>query len=468
VDLLGRWVCHRDEDAFTTLVARHGPMVRGVCWRMLGNVHDAEDAMQATFLILARKAASLRHPEALAGWLHGVAVRLARKARRAVGRRRSAGLCADAPEPADPHPDPLDLLSARELLSLIDGEIARLPEVYRLALVLCDLEERTQEEAARLLGWTLGSLRGRLLRGRARLRQRLARRGVAPPVLPWVLAAGWPLGTATAAVPAALAAGVTRSALLFSTCPTSAGVSPKVAALARLGMRGMMATKWKLMSAVLLAVSVSVAGAGLLARPALPAQERTENQSPPAPSDAGPGERTDKPSVRRDQDGDPLPAEAVARLGTTRFRHGGLINSLGFTPDGKTLVSCGTWDGIRIWGAATGKELRSCPDQALAHSISLSPDGKVLAALNPQDASIVLHDFASGQLLRRFGRQGDDFSSLLFSPDGKVLAGFCWAKTIELWDAAAGRSRPWPLTRCARFPTWASACLRSPPSKKSV
>ena len=437
-DLLGRWLRHRDEDAFTTLVVRHGPMVRGVCRRVLGNAHDAEDAMQATFLILARKAASLRHPEALAGWLHGVALRLARKARHTADRRRSTGQTLSAPELADPHPDPLDLLSARDLLALIDGEIARLPEAYRLALVLCDLEERTQEEAARLLGWTPGSLRGRLLRGRAQLRQRLAHRGVAPPLLPGAIVAGWSLGDASTALPSSLAAGVTRAAAQFSACPTTAAVSPEVATLARLGLRGLRVARWKLVSALLLAASVSIAGTGLVARPARPAQDPADGQLPASSSDV-PGERAAKPPDRRDQDGEPLPAEAVARLGTTRLRHGGMINRLQFTPDGKTLVSCGVWDGLRLWEASTGKVSRRFPEQASAHSVALSPDGKLTAALIRQGEPIVeLREFGTGRLLRRFGEQSD-FSSLLFSPDGTVLAGFRWARTIQLWDPAAGR-----------------------------
>ncbi|HEY7428077.1 MAG TPA: sigma-70 family RNA polymerase sigma factor, partial [Gemmataceae bacterium] len=350
-ELLRRWVERRDEDAFTALVSRHGRMVHGVCRRVLGNPHDAEDAFQAVFLILARKAAALRHPQALASWLHGVAVRLALKARTAASRRPSADPISSATEPSDPHPDPLDTLSARELLTLIDREIASLSEVYRLPLVLCDLEERTQEEAARLLGWTLGSLRGRLLRGRERLRTRLVRRGIAPTVLTAAF-------LQSAADAASLTARVSRLAMRFSTCPASAEVSPSVATLVRAGMRGMMLTKLKLVSAVLLAAGTLVAGAGLLVWPTptpQPAEERAENK-PPAPT------VSEKPQVRRDQAGDPLPPEALSRLGTLRFRHGGPIQTLAFGPDGKTLVSDGG-GGIHVWDAANGKEIPRFPKQ---------------------------------------------------------------------------------------------------------
>ncbi|HTU18961.1 MAG TPA: sigma-70 family RNA polymerase sigma factor [Gemmataceae bacterium] len=432
-ELLRRWVQRRDEDAFAALVTRHGRMVQGVCRRVLGNRQDAEDAFQAAFLILARKAAAIRHPEALPGWLHGVAVRLAYKARAVAARRRCPGADSSVCEPRDPHLDPLDALSARELLALIDREIARLPEVYRLPLVLCDLEERTQAEAARLLGWTLGSLRGRLLRGRERLRARLARRGIAPAVLAAVFAQG----TADAA---ALTASVTRLAVRFSTCPTSAEVSPSVATLVREGIRGMMLTKLKIVSVVILAVSTFVAGAGLLAWPnpsPVPPQveQKANNKLPSAPSRA-------KPQVRRDQAGDPLPAEALSRLGTIRFRHGELIQYLAFGPDGKTLVSHGGGSGIRFWDVSTGKEIQRFLEQANAQSIALSPNGKLLAIRlitnNPKDKAIAIREFETGRLLRSFGdarARGD----LLFSPDGKLLAAFSGQNDMELWNPASDR-----------------------------
>ncbi len=142
--LLARWLNQRDEDAFAALVARHGPMVLGVCRRVLGDAQHAEDAFQATFLVLARRAAHLRKPEALASFLHGTALRLASKARQAT-RRRELPAIDGLPEPTDPHPDPLDLLSGRELLALLDEEVDRLPERYRLPVLLCVLQERTVE-----------------------------------------------------------------------------------------------------------------------------------------------------------------------------------------------------------------------------------------------------------------------------------------------------------------------------------
>jgi WD40 repeat protein len=260
----------------------------------------------------------------------------------------------------------------------------------------------------------------------------LVRRGIAPTVL----TAAFLQSTADAAL---LTTNVSRLAVRFSTCPASAEVPPSVAALVRVGMRGLMLAKLKLVSAVLLAASTLVAGVGLLAGPApvpSPAEERVENKPPSAPAD-------EKPPVRHDQAGDPLPPEALSRLGTLRFRHGGPIQNLAFGPDGKSLVSDGG-GGIHVWDAANGKEIPRFPKQLQAYSIALSPDGKQLAIRvsndKPAEPPIAIHEYATGRLLRRFGDR-ETPASLLFSPDGKVLAASDWSRhrDIELWDPAGGR-----------------------------
>src|SRR5262245_13432949 len=133
--LLERFVSRRDEAAFTALVDRHGPMVLRLCRRVLADRHAAEDAFQAAFLVLARRAATIRRPESLAAWLHGVAYRVALKARAADARRHE--LTASDLVLAARHADPLAELSARELLTILDDEVRRLPEVYRLPVLLC-------------------------------------------------------------------------------------------------------------------------------------------------------------------------------------------------------------------------------------------------------------------------------------------------------------------------------------------
>src|SRR5262245_7511915 len=173
-ELIRRFAQARDEAAFAALVDRHGPMVLGVARRVVGDRHAAEDVLQATFLTLARRAARLRHPSALPAWLHRTAYHLAVTALRARARRQRA----EARATRQPTGSPLDELSSRELLAVLDEELHRLPDVLRLPLVLCCLEGLSQDEAAASLGWTPGSVKGRLERGRRRLAERLARRGL--------------------------------------------------------------------------------------------------------------------------------------------------------------------------------------------------------------------------------------------------------------------------------------------------
>src|SRR5215469_142729 len=174
-ELLERFLGQRDESAFAALVHRHGPMVLGVCRRVLNDWQRAEDAFQVTFLVLARKADSLTRPELLANWLHGVAYRIALKARSHDARQRAHERQAAAMLPTASQPSG----SARELREVLDKELDRLPEKYRAPLILCYLEGKTNEETARLLNAPIGSMSDRLARGRGLLRARLTRYGLA-------------------------------------------------------------------------------------------------------------------------------------------------------------------------------------------------------------------------------------------------------------------------------------------------
>jgi len=194
--LLERFVNGREESAFVTLVERHGPLVEGVCRRLLRDDHDAEDVYQATFLVLARKASSVPWRGSVGGWLRAVAHRLALHARADLGRRRMheslvSGLERRAIRRGEPersrfglhehyHPlvDPAAELERRDLRRLIEDELGQMPEKYRAPVLLCDLEGRTHQEAARKLGWPAGSMSRRLERARVLLRQRLSDRGI--------------------------------------------------------------------------------------------------------------------------------------------------------------------------------------------------------------------------------------------------------------------------------------------------
>ncbi|HEY2155252.1 MAG TPA: sigma-70 family RNA polymerase sigma factor, partial [Isosphaeraceae bacterium] len=175
--LLRRFARTEDEAAFAAIVARHGPMVLAVCRRALRDPHEVEDAFQATFLVFVRRAGSIRDGDALGAWLHGVARRVAVRARARAARRRERKGSSLGIEPAATADDP----DRTEVVAVVDEEIDRLPERYRRAIVLCDLEGCTQPEAAGRLGWTEGSVRGRLARGREMLKSRLSRRGLVAP-----------------------------------------------------------------------------------------------------------------------------------------------------------------------------------------------------------------------------------------------------------------------------------------------
>ncbi|HEY7313715.1 MAG TPA: sigma-70 family RNA polymerase sigma factor [Gemmataceae bacterium] len=268
--LLDRFIRHRDETAFTALVARHGPMVLHVCHRVLGDAHEAEDAFQAAFLLLARKAHSLKRPEALSGWLYGVARRVALKARtKSAGRSASPTALDEAL--LDPRPDPLARLTARELLDLLDEEVQRLPETQRSPVVLCCLEGRTQEEAARILGATPGAIKGRLERGRQRLHARLARRGIALPAALAVVAVAH--GPALS-VPAMLQRNAVRAVL-------GGAVNANAATLADSVLQGMAASKLLGVATVVLTMALTASAVALMYR--APAAERADNNPPAAP-----------------------------------------------------------------------------------------------------------------------------------------------------------------------------------------
>jgi RNA polymerase sigma factor (sigma-70 family) len=247
--LVQRFIEYRDETAVEALVRRHGLMVWGVCRRVLGNHHDAEDAFQATFLVLVRKAGSVRQREMLGNWLYGVAHQTALKARsmRAKRRTREAQV-ADMPDIEAPGQD-----TWRELQSVLDLELSHLPDKYRVAIILCNLEGKTRREAARQLGLPEGTLAGRLTRGRAMLAKRLAGHGV-------VLSTGalWPL----APVPAWVMSSTIKAVTLFAAGQAGVGIiSAKVAALTKGVLMSMLLTKIKTGTSVLLiATSVALAG----------------------------------------------------------------------------------------------------------------------------------------------------------------------------------------------------------------
>jgi RNA polymerase sigma factor (sigma-70 family) len=258
-DLLRRWVSQRDEAAFEALLWRHAAAVLGVCRRVLHDAHEAEDATQAAFLALARKARSIGRRQAVAAWLYTVAYRTALRAR-ARQCRAIPVLPRDlAVLPARPAEDP----AWRDLRPVLDREVSQLPEKYRAPFVLCHLEGRTNEEAARELGCPVGTVLSRLARARQRLRDRLTRRGVT--LGAGALAAALVAESATAAVSGPLVTGAVRAAVLAAAGEGLAGVvSTEVVALTEGVVRAMLLTKIKVVTAVAFGLVLLGGGGGVL------------------------------------------------------------------------------------------------------------------------------------------------------------------------------------------------------------
>jgi RNA polymerase sigma factor (sigma-70 family) len=255
-ELLARFVLHREEAAFTALVRRHGPMVLAVCRRVVRDGHAAEDAFQATFLVLARKAESLTQPELLGSWLYGVAYRTANKAKLEAARRRAHERHAVRTHEISPD----DECERQELCAILDDEINRLPERYRVPVVLCYLQGQTNAEAAQRLGISRGSVATLLARAREKLRRRLTQRGV-----------GLLVGAALAdpvqgcAISMVLEQGIVKAAILLAAGQTQAAgaLAAQAVALAKGVCKGMLMEKLKIPAAILMVTALVGAGAGV-------------------------------------------------------------------------------------------------------------------------------------------------------------------------------------------------------------
>jgi RNA polymerase sigma factor (sigma-70 family) len=286
-ELLRRFARGRDEAAFELLLWRHGSMVLATCRRVLGDAHAAEDAFQATFLALARQAGSLGQGEALPGWLHRVACRVALRARQGA-RLRTFCETRDLPSPSA---DPTEDAQARELRAVLDEELNRLPEKFRAPVVLCYLEGRSTEEAARRLDCPRGTVLSRLAQARERLRARLTRRGLA---VTGALLAATLSREAAAASPAALVSPTLRAALAWAAGEAvPAGLlSARVAALTEGAVPAMFLNRVKLTVAVLLALGLAGVGAALLGREAVAASRAAPHAAGGRPAPApGPAKK---------------------------------------------------------------------------------------------------------------------------------------------------------------------------------
>jgi RNA polymerase sigma factor (sigma-70 family) len=314
--LLRRFADERDEAAFAELMRRHGPMVLGVCRRVLDDPNDADDAFQATFLVLARKAGSVGRPDRLAGWLYGVALRIVRKMRANTAHRR-----ARQRQMTDlPGTEPGREADWDEVRGALDDEVQRLPEKFRQPVLLCYLEGRTREEAARQLGWSAGAVKGMLERGRELLRSRLTRRGVT--VSATALAGMLSEKALSAAVPGAISEPTIKAALQFAAGRAAAGAP---AALAEGAIQAMRMNKVKAVVAAALVVAVLGTGAGVLALQGQP-------EGPKAPTKEG-------PAARADEKAELLRKNAAARLDLAQSAYAGYLLRFQFGMENEQTVT---------------------------------------------------------------------------------------------------------------------------------
>jgi RNA polymerase sigma factor (sigma-70 family) len=419
--LLERFADIRDELAFTALLNRHGPLVFGVCRRLLSNSHDAEDACQATFLVLLRCADRLDRERSLASWLHTVAYRVALKARASAARRKVIEECHSTSNTTEFSDEP----ERRDLRQVLDEELNGLPAKYRAALILCALEGKTHQEAARELGFPTGSMSRMIARGHELLRGRLTRRGL-------TLSAGLlvPLLASNArAVTPALVEGA------LAILPVNAGrtesLSPQVANLVEGVMRQMFLSKVKTAALVFLVLALIGSGAGWLS-----AQQQRQEPPPVEKSQTPVGEKP----AGIDAAESPIPAGALARLGTSRFRHASIVSGVAMAPDGKTVASGSHQGTIMVWDAVTGKLLRQFKAHTGVTWLTYSHDGKILAS-SGWYGPIVFWDPETGKQLRTLKGHDSETTQMAFSPDDATLATVGKDGNVCLWDVKTGEQR---------------------------
>jgi RNA polymerase sigma factor (sigma-70 family) len=431
--LLERYVTRQDEEAFTSLVERHGRMVLNVCRRVLPEAHDAEDAFQATFLVVVRRAAALDRRGSIAHWLHTVAYHISIRARADAARRRvqerqvadmPAEVCEDAEDAAWP-----------EIRPLLDQELARLPDKYRAPLILCYLEGMTNEQAARELGWPIGSMAKRLARGRELLRNRLVRQGVVMSTA--IFGAGLSEHALAATLPSGLVTTTVRAAFLFAAGEAAAGaISAPAVSLAEGALRSLGMVRIKVAAALLLLV----AGAAGLGAAAIIHSRATEpmvavaHQGPQLPPANQPADSTEAlpvlPTVVQ-------PVQVITAKEQAVLQKDALeVFALAFAPDGKTLVSAqGTKGPVLIfWDVQNHDVKQRTPVQATEiRTLTFSAGGGQLA-WGARDKTAKISDGATGKVVATLSGHGGSIYAVAVAPDGQTLATGSSDKSARLWD----------------------------------
>jgi len=437
--LLDRFRTQHDEAAFTALVQRYGPLVLGVCRRVLRHDQDAEDAFQATFLVLVRKAGSIGKRGSVGSWLCGVAYRVAVRARANQARRQARERqVADVPA-AKENEDAV----WRDLRPILDEEVNRLPEKYRAPFLHCYLDGKTFAETAEILGWPLGTVATRLARARERLQAQLTRRGLA--LSGGVLATVLAQQASAAPVPAAVVAATVKTASLLAAGQGLAveGASAQLVDLARAVARELSLSKLRAVAVVVLAVGLVSAGGLLLAHRAQPKLPRADDAEPvaaihnplevlpagpAAPKNDGPPKAPAEP---------PVPVKTVIRCKerTTLPKDNGEVCALAFAPDGQMLAS-GHGEKSRaliLWDSDIEQQTQKLqPHKGGILTVAFAPNRAELASAG-SDNTAKLIDLGKGKELLTLKGHGGSIYAVAFAPDGTTLATGSADKTVRLW-----------------------------------
>ncbi|HEV3443442.1 MAG TPA: sigma-70 family RNA polymerase sigma factor [Gemmataceae bacterium] len=427
--LLERYVKERDERAFAMLVERYSGLVFGVCQRVLGDRHYAEDAFQATFLVLVRRADSLDGERALGNWLYAVAYRTAVKARAIAARRRVRERQAWDMSTAEAGVAP----EINDLKPIIDEALNELPEKYRAPLVLCCLQGKTHQEAAEQLGWPSGSMSRRMEKARKLLRKRLAQRGVvlsAAVLLPALLQ------KATAAsASASLISGTVQAAMAFGAgaATTASVISSDVAVLADAVLKTTTAHKWKIGASLAAAAGILLVlalGTGIFYSDQIVARTAARpTYVPHIVQSTGPGGFL-----------------AGWHLNNTLESDFDEVLSISLAPSGKTLAfSSREENWIRTWDLASGHEQpRLRGHTASIHAVVFSPNGRLLASAS-EDSTVRLWMFPGGTPVATLRGHKAGVLTAAFSLSGNLLASGGLDETVHVWDLATQRTS-WTLS----------------------
>jgi RNA polymerase sigma factor (sigma-70 family) len=430
--LLELYVTHRDQTAFAALVERYSGMVLGVCERVLRDRHLAEDAFQATFLVLVRRADSLDGQRSLCSWLYAVAYRTALKARAiALKRRARERQVLDMPAV-----QPTEEAVWSDLKPVLDEELNKLPAKYRAPLILCCLHGKTHQQAARELGWPSGSMSRRMTRARELLRKRLTRRGIflSAGVLVSLLfqrssatAASATLKATTVKAAMAFGAGILGAGMLGTAGLASASVITLTHAVLKTTAIGTGAKLSAGLKTVIIVVLLGLIGlTGFIAVSFfIPGRSAFGLSSGAhcAPASTGPGT--------------PL---AGWELGGTLAEHGNEIVSVALAADGKLLASASTGENfVRVWEPATGLEIAQLRGHdGVIQAVTFTPAGHLLASAS---ADHTLKLWREGHVLATLDGHNGGVLCAAFSPDGRTLASGSEDRTIKIWDIATRQLR---------------------------